>query len=485
MAPSMQFTTGIISMPSDILQRILGIFNDGTIPGCAALLAMRCVCKALRTQVNDLPTFRMNADVFVTKPVAAVFSTAMSRDAPKRSFEAVMETIKNRRVEVVSDLYFRMTCTDYESLLPAMEAMMAQIGDRLTLLEVNSEANPWDWSFLKDAADGGRLVNLTTLAVPINDISVHQAVAKGCPKLKTWRHKWAFKDFQNPGLVQESYITRAADVMAGGCKQLRVVDLSYCHTTDDETLKALAKLDNLQELDVTGCTGISDAGVAAVAEKKTLRVFQSSLHHALQSRISDEGLLAVAECSQMRRFTANGGLSDRVVTKIGLTCSNLCDLKLWGCQAITNESIVVLARGCTKLETVRLTNVCRIGDAGFIALANGCPNLKHVAIYYPVERDRYLAWRSLAYASGELQATRFTDVGLAALALRVTQSLEVSGGMDFTNAGVDDIIDLCPPTLVLDLGFIGKGKDVHRKLTQRNLGIRRWNYEEAARVLVF
>ena len=120
---------------------------------------------------------------------------------------------------------------------------------------------------------------------------------------------------------------------------------------NDLTLEIIgANNKELEDLDFTDCQNISDSGI-----EKLMQSFQSlkSLNLTRCISLSNEGLIAMVN-SLMSLKTLNlndiAHLEDRVLKEIAGRCKSIIDISLRGCEVITDEGIIGLAKNLRNLK---------------------------------------------------------------------------------------------------------------------------------------
>ncbi|CAE8689897.1 unnamed protein product [Polarella glacialis] len=208
------------------------------------------------------------------------------------------------------------------------------------------------------------------------------------------------------------------------------LDFSYCEKISDAGVAALAEklpisLQQLQ-LDLKGCEQISDAGVAALAEKLPIGLQQLQLNFDGCEQISDAGVAALAE-------------------KLPISLQKL-QLDFKGCEQISDAGLAALAEKLPiSLKQLELSfRFCsQISDAGVAALAEKLPiGLQQLQLYF-------------------YSCSQISDAGVAALAEKLPISLhqlELSFRYSsrISDAGVAALAEKLPIGLQqLQLDFIG------------------------------
>jgi len=105
-------------------------------------------------------------------------------------------------------------------------------------------------------------------------------------------------------------------------------------------------LPKLETLNLNGCTGISDSGMAPL----------------------------MLRCNALKALIlSNTRIADATVSAVAMNCPNLISLSLDG-SAVTDESVLTLAQRCPNIEELDLRDTS-VTDESAIALAHGCPRL--------------------------------------------------------------------------------------------------------------
>lgn len=163
-------------------------------------------------------------------------------------------------------------------------------------------------------------------------------------------------------------ITDRSLVLLARLHRLRVLDLSHCSHFTDDGLRALTALHTtLENLNLKGCSLISDQGVA---ELMTLTVLNRL--NVSRCRITDVGLEHIGQWPSLRSLNvaACKGITDRGF------CAWRAPLKflnLSGCSELTDAAVRNLAR--PSLTNLNLSDCEQITD-GALGCLHTCPELK-------------------------------------------------------------------------------------------------------------
>jgi len=193
------------------------------------------------------------------------------------------------------------------------------------------------------------------------------------------------------------------DAMAMLCKSLQYIKVSSCYnvstqgfaslaqycpgllriqadwtSVDDSTLEALGRrCAELQHLDLTGVTDVTDVGLIALAP--------GDRYVGEVSPISWQG------CPNLRelRLSGNTRITDEGVSHLARHCTNLEMLEIagsggdWqGREGITDATLVHLGQCCPRLRILDSARNPGVTDQGLSALMRGCQALEHVLLSY-------------------------------------------------------------------------------------------------------
>ncbi|KAL3699518.1 hypothetical protein R1sor_017540 [Riccia sorocarpa] len=180
-----------------------------------------------------------------------------------------------------------------------------------------------------------------------------------------------FSSVQVCSLRRSPVMDEAVAAIGRNLHELRDLDLTGCTLLTDGSLLALATgCTRLQKLNLSGCIGITDVGVVALAKGC------SSLRHlnlcGCDNAGLDYALVALgAGCSELQYL--NVGWCDRItdkgVTAVALGCPDLAEIDLCGCHFITDRSVMVLADHCPRLRRLILYGCQNITDLSMYSLA--------------------------------------------------------------------------------------------------------------------
>ncbi|KAH7287208.1 hypothetical protein KP509_32G043700 [Ceratopteris richardii] len=161
-----------------------------------------------------------------------------------------------------------------------------------------------------------------------------------------------FRDFSvistklmSVALVSCNLISNSSVKQLSYCRDLKSLNLKGCKSIGDGGLGAIATLEKLETLNLTG-TDVSDMGLSTLGRGRTPLVFLSL--YGCQ-RISDDGVACLVE---------------------GSISQTLQDLDLSNIPSLTDRAVLKLVHSGMKIVELRMRNCCNIGDTSLIALAS-------------------------------------------------------------------------------------------------------------------
>ena len=157
-----------------------------------------------------------------------------------------------------------------------------------------------------------------------------------------------------------------------GTSTLTDLDLGRCGVSDAGVMAL--NCPGLQRLGLETSPGVTNTGIAAVAEKFS---DLQELNVAFCENINDGGLMALKNLTRLDMAGCN--ITDTGVIAVARNCPDLEVLNLWDCTNITDEGVRELSR-CGKLYWLSLEGCMHVSDAVKDDLASGCPLLKKVSV---------------------------------------------------------------------------------------------------------
>ncbi|GLJ38502.1 hypothetical protein SUGI_0784590 [Cryptomeria japonica] len=140
--------------------------------------------------------------------------------------------------------------------------------------------------------------------------------------------------------------------ISNGCPRLKSINLSYCTCISDDALKAISRLRKLHNLEIRGCSGVSSAGLSAIA-LGCKRIAELDIKRCY--RVDDAGILAIADsCQNLRQVNFSYcPVSDVGLSAVAsLTC--LQNMKLVHLRNVTVNGFVSTLLACESLKKLKL-----------------------------------------------------------------------------------------------------------------------------------
>lgn len=192
----------------------------------------------------------------------------------------------------------------------------------------------------------------------------------------------------------------SADLRHVSClTALQHLDLSYCDSIDAGGFAHLGQLPQLEELLLADCEGVGDDALTCLAStpaSKSLR------------------LVDLTGCSS---------ITDRGVAQGLATCRCLEIARLKCCESVGDGAVAALAAGCPRLRCLDL-GWCNIGDSSLRSLAASLPDLETLNLSWCEQvTNQGLAWLSRLRKLTALKmkgCVLITDAGLGRLSSLTT-----------------------------------------------------------------
>eukprot|EP00899_Mesostigma_viride_P009017 jgi/Mesvir1/18116/Mv09413-RA.1 len=242
--------------------------------------------------------------------------------------------------------------------LPVTDKAVAELATHCPNLETLMIGKTSEVDYITERTRGA---GVTSLGISL--------LAQGCPRLKK---------LDVAGWGMEDCALRALE----GCRELEYLDISgSTDISDDGLLNFLESASHLQTLNLSGCIGITDASVEVLVEID--RNEMRELYLSGCSKMTDAGIAVIAaSCPELRRLRLNRcGVTDSSVMAVARHCPQLDCLDLGGCSAITDASISRLARRCPALQQLGLAFCRSLTDASLKVVAQRCARLSVLNVY--------------------------------------------------------------------------------------------------------
>ena len=224
---------------------------------------------------------------------------------------------------------------------------------------------------------------------------------------------------------------------------LRTVSLTDCPNLTDAMFEPFcSRLDGIVHLDLSGCTGIGDASIRAVARfcgSRTLVGLSLGGCSGITHEACGWMAGAIGHGSPRLRKLQSADLSgcpnvdDRGLRFLARGCGDtLAYLSLALCGQITDRGVRHLAKGCPRLKVLNLRGCRRISDKGIVFLSRGCPDLVSLNV-------------SLC---GNLADSAVIALSRGCIKL---QALSLEGLRAITEAGICEVAKKCPGLMILNV----------------------------------
>eukprot|EP00239_Pterosperma_sp_CCMP1384_P004986 CAMPEP_0197846258 /NCGR_PEP_ID=MMETSP1438-20131217/3029_1 /TAXON_ID=1461541 /ORGANISM="Pterosperma sp., Strain CCMP1384" /LENGTH=579 /DNA_ID=CAMNT_0043457835 /DNA_START=360 /DNA_END=2099 /DNA_ORIENTATION=- len=210
------------------------------------------------------------------------------------------------------------------------------------------------------------------------------------------------------------------------------LDLSGCHITDAGIARLCKGLPKLRQLDLSGCTSISDSSAPLIRQNlQALEVLDLS-----GTQVGNEGIAEIAKLGSLRELRLRGckGINDKGCTLLteNLHKDSFIALDMSG-TGITDEGVLKLVSKLPKLVSLGLA-CCEITDASIQAIANlkGLRNLNLAKCEAITEEGVSALKKCTSLTALDLSKTSCTAGGLTALSTLSEMkrlSLGSSGGL--------------------------------------------------------
>ncbi|GFH54894.1 hypothetical protein CTEN210_11370 [Chaetoceros tenuissimus] len=235
-------------------------------------------------------------------------------------------------------------------------------------------------------------------------------------------------------------------VIASNLVALEEIDLSGCTQVSDRGLSELGHCcRNLQSINLRGCSSINESGHWALCElEHCTKLTEIDLSHCIY--LSDVGIVALTKrCPQLERIRINHcNVSARAVTKATLLCTNLVELGLaQTCYSWSREDVTKLLESVkAKIQILDLSQ-CQYIRAEQVELLCNCTKLKslHLQGCNPIDKDVIMIQHELQHLETlSLSYTLITNEALEKFEKK-------EGGLGLSNLDVTECENICPAAL--------------------------------------
>ncbi|XP_078000896.1 F-box and leucine-rich repeat protein 13-like isoform X1 [Glandiceps talaboti] len=199
------------------------------------------------------------------------------------------------------------------------------------------------------------------------------------------------------------------------------LNLRGCAHLKKPSFISIGQCRNLQDLNISECTGVTDDMMKEIAEGCNILLYLN-LSHTL---VSDATLRVLAKCCTNLQYLSLAyckRFSDKGLQYLanGRGCRKLIYLDLSGCTQITPDGFKNIAHGCSNLQSIYMNDSNTLKDECISAITNKCHNIRAISLLgAPHLSDS--AMKSMA-VNRKLQRirleanNRISDVGMKQLA---------------------------------------------------------------------
>jgi Leucine-rich repeat (LRR) protein len=106
----------------------------------------------------------------------------------------------------------------------------------------------------------------------------------------------------------------------------------------------------------------------------------------VDGKITDKGMIRIIEsCPNLKHLymdLKSKRITDNISLSLAKFCTNLQSLEMSNCLYITDMGLINIAEGCRSIQTLNLSNCSRIGYIGVKRIAECSPNLRVLDLTY-------------------------------------------------------------------------------------------------------
>eukprot|EP00899_Mesostigma_viride_P025272 jgi/Mesvir1/592/Mv02033-RA.1 len=256
----------------------------------------------------------------------------------------------------------------------------------------------------------------------VTDVGV-LAVAHNCPQL----HTLHLSIGGGRGTVTDASLVE----LVRQCPCLWDLKLSSSYAGNRTFLAIAQHCPGLRSLDMSGFpVSVENERVPTPYDRMQLREWENVC-------VKDDGLAAVLQnCLQLEVLRLRGWdrLTDAGLTMVGDSCRRLRKLDVSGLRGgFTDQGLAAMAPNLGALEVLRASSCDAVTDVSLVALARHCPRLKDVDVSFCEVGDEGITAlvRHCALVTLRARCTRVSDVTMAAISERCGQLVELDH--DFEN----------------------------------------------------
>ena len=160
--------------------------------------------------------------------------------------------------------------------------------------------------------------------------------------------------------------------IASYCTNLKHIDISLCYKITDEGVRSFQNLTNLEGLILSGCNNVTDDGLEVILENLLmLKYLDLSWCRNLTSRclinwVSFPKNLSSILLNHCELIDDNG------ITCLSICCTHLRVIEVEGCKKLTDKSLIAISENCRTLKILNLNCIENITDNGIHAVCINC-----------------------------------------------------------------------------------------------------------------
>jgi len=168
-----------------------------------------------------------------------------------------------------------------------------------------------------------------------------------------------------------------------GLPAINEINLSFCVSVTDTGLKSLARIGQLEKLNLRSCDNVSDIGVGFLAEGGSQL---NKLDVSFCDRVSDSAMAHIATgLAQLSSLSMSScQITDAGIGRIAKDLQSLETLNIGQCIKLTDKTVETIANQIKSLRSIDLYGCTKISTEGLKAL-NKCENLKvvNLGLWHP------------------------------------------------------------------------------------------------------
>lgn len=247
--------------------------------------------------------------------------------------------------------------------------MAAHAGPRLTLLDLPDDVLQHVMCCLLQPASSP-LPEGDAAGVQMATLRDALPVSYTCKRL----HRLLHASMENVCLWSQTLTDSALESFAGnaGSSLRRFVVRACTSLTDQGILSLVQRAPHLRSLDLSFVSAVTDASVVAVCASLSTSLRKLLLRKCVQ--LTDVSIKAISACSQLEVVDISycTEVTDVGVGELVRGCgSSLLLLSMSNCKLLTDATLVAIGQHCRRLEQLCARGLPRITDDGFALLCRG------------------------------------------------------------------------------------------------------------------